>query len=129
MKKVDRKALPDFFNSLGFSGDVITILHFCKPFERHSPQKLNKKQKTVPVCFSKHQNRKMDPGYLIIFLLSLTIYFQKSQASAEVTKHKNTVPGFDEQVATIKTWVDWQDQEKFCFGLIVESSIIESGTY
>ena len=69
----------------------------------------------------------MEPRFRLNLLICFTIFSHGNEASPQTMRQKNIGNTFDEQVATIKTWVDQQDNEKFCFGLIVESSTIEAG--
>ena len=67
-------------------------------------------------------------GNHIITCLIIVIYVQGYEANTEQMRQK--IPpahAIDVHVNTIKTWVDRQDQDKYCFGLIVESASIEPG--
>ena len=72
----------------------------------------------------------MDLGNHIITCLTITFFSQGYLTSAQNIKQKiSPSHAFDMQVDTIKNWVDGQDQDKYCFGLIVESASIEPGIW
>ena len=67
-------------------------------------------------------------GNHIITCLIIVIYVQGYEAKTKERWQK--IPpahANDVHVNTIKNWVDRQDQDKNCFGLIVESESIEPG--
>ena len=66
----------------------------------------------------------MDLGYHIIICFTLAFFWQEYEASDQIMRPKSLTA----YANIIKSWVDKQDHDKNCFGLIVESKTIEPGT-
>ena len=69
----------------------------------------------------------MVPRYVAKVLTCFIIFSQRNDASANAILPTFLEDIIEEHVTTIKTWVDKQDQEKFCFGLITENASFQPG--
>ena len=64
----------------------------------------------------------------IIFIL-LFSYLQGSRANMPTMGKILQSLAIDEYVNTVQTWVYKQDQEQFCFGLILENASFDQGMH
>ena len=71
----------------------------------------------------------MIPRYVVKVLICLILFSQGNHASSKAILPTFSEDIIEEQVTTIKTWANHQDQDFFCFGLITENAIFEPGKF